>query len=639
MVVAAGCSGNNGSASPSTGSTSTVGKPESTQQTVAALAAVGVATVADEKATAPQVAVTGPTVYTVTALQAANMTQEAAAGGGITGTDLDAVVPMHGAPPMAYVVGGWVLEANDPAAAAAARLVGPVDWNHAADVVFPTEVLTLFVGDVAQHMATPGSDSPTTTGPTSTGSTTAAGSAAGTPGATPARLEVARPDAAPILTSPCSTIANFFNDILNQVFNALKLDPAAVSDWVSGKLGGGTLGAIAGTFAGWFASAWNHAVDLARTAVQTVLTQLTQPVLNILRLAIGAIATLTTLVSYLKPWKAPITADPPANQFGIVGGAARTGAATVAIDKNAEIAQWPPLLASCAQTFNITLPTLSRSGLPVTWEVDEPESLVTVDHPSGPSFAGTLNDDLKSTMQYTTQRESAKLAKTGDPVVSDITVVARVRRTEVDDLRQMVTDFVTAQVPGFLKTVLDPIIASYLEWATKFLDILINVEGSLEIPITHHVPKPPKPPAPTTASSAPPPTSGPGPAESNAKCTDLTDAAASAAVGQVTTVTLDGPVTLAGLTICKVTVANLIDPIQLDVNTHQAAAYYRVEKGINYEAVVAGIGDDAFQSAIGIEALSDGVDVRVVGPAEPILLHHDFTIPTALAKAMVAAVK
>ncbi len=241
-------------------------------------------------------------------------------------------------------------------------------------------------------------------------------------------------------------------------------------------------------------------------------------------------------------------------------------------------------------------------------------------------------------MQYTTLTESAKLAKTGTPVTAEITAIARVRRTEVDDLRKMVTNFVTGQVPGFLKPVVDPIVASYIEWATTFLDQLVNVEGSVMIPITHHVPKPPEPTT-TSPSTTPTSSSAPPVSASNAKCTDLTDAAASAAVGRATTVTLDTGFSAPGLTICKIAVAGEIDPIQLDVNTTGAAAKYRLDREAFGESDIAGIGDQAFRDATGIEALVGNVEVDVFGPAEPILLHHDFSQPTALVKAMVATVK
>ena len=213
------------------------------------------------------------------------------------------------------------------------------------------------------------------------------------------------------------------------------------------------------------------------------------------------------------------------------------------------------------------------------------------------------------------------------------------RRTEVDDLRKMVTNFVTGQVPGFLKPVVDPIVASYIEWATT-----VPRPARQRRRLGQDPDHPPRPQAPRTDDDdhrrrhprRPPRRPS---ATSNAKCTDLTDAAASAAVGRATTVTLDTGPSAPGLTICQIAVAGEIDPIQLDVNTTGAAAKYRVDREAFGESDIAGIGDKAFRSATGIEALVGNVEVDVIGPAEPILLHHDFSQPTALVKAMVAAVK
>src|SRR5205814_987400 len=160
------------------------------------------------------------------------------------------------------------------------RLMGSTDWQHSKDVVFPLEVLDLFVGDVVQHIVQP--------------HTAAARSGVASDGTEVVHLEVARMEVAPVVNAPSSADANFFETILSTVFNALKLDPGAVADWVSGKLGGGALGTIVGVAFGWLASAWNRAVELARTATETFLTQLAQPAINLLRLAIGAVATFTT---------------------------------------------------------------------------------------------------------------------------------------------------------------------------------------------------------------------------------------------------------------------------------------------------------------------------------------------------------
>jgi hypothetical protein len=491
-VVAAGCGTSTRSGAPAAAPTKSVagGTPVSPQDVVTALAATGIATVADETATKPEVPLTGARVSTVTAWQAANMAREASARGGVTGADLDAAVPMHGAAPFTDILGGWILVTKDPAALAAGRVLGPVDWQHTDGIVFPYEVLELFVGDVLQHIAQPH---------------TAAAITGGGADVVAAQLDAARQQTPPVLTAPCNTIANLFHSILDTVFNALKLDPAAVADWVSGALGGGALGSIIGTAFGWLASAYNKAVELAKAATETFLSQLTQPVVNLLRLAIGAVATFTTVVSYLKRWSATVSADPPENSFSVAGSASHTGSFTVGIDKNDEIASWPPQLVDCAEVLQVTLPTLSRTGLPATWTVFEPEALVTVDQPKGPPFTGKLDDKLTSRLDYTAGSEDAKTHSTGALVTPAITATVTVRRTEVDELRALVTKFLENQAPGFLRPIVDPIFASYIELATKQLDRLVGVDGSDAIVVSHHVPKPPKKkpvPKPTSCTSS-----------------------------------------------------------------------------------------------------------------------------------------
>jgi len=129
---------------------------------------------------------------------------------------------------------------------------------------------------------------------------------------------------------------------------------------------------------------------------------------------------------------------------------------------------------------------------------------------------------------------------------------------------------------------------------------------------------------------------GSGGSGSGAKCSDLSDSAASAAVGKATKVTLDKSVApLPGLTICKVTVADEVYPIQLAVATRNAAQQYSADKDAFSGTSLSGVGDQAFSSEVGVETLSGGVDIKVTGPAGPVL-NKDYTIPVALAKAMIA---
>jgi hypothetical protein len=124
---------------------------------------------------------------------------------------------------------------------------------------------------------------------------------------------------------------------------------------------------------------------------------------------------------------------------------------------------------------------------------------------------------------------------------------------------------------------------------------------------------------------------------SDAKCTDLTAAAASAALGKSVTVKLDtGGTQLAGLTVCDVVDADDVYPVQFSVNTMGSQALYASDEQSFGGVDLSGVGDEAFTSAVGVETLSGGVDIQVIGPAGPVL-SKDYTIPTAIAKAMVAA--
>ncbi|MEO8888556.1 MAG: hypothetical protein ABI301_00225 [Jatrophihabitantaceae bacterium] len=142
---------------------------------------------------------------------------------------------------------------------------------------------------------------------------------------------------------------------------------------------------------------------------------------------------------------------------------------------------------------------------------------------------------------------------------------------------------------------------------------------------------------PVTSSSTPnsaPTTSGDG-----AKCSDLTNAAATASLGKATTVTPDTSGTsLPGLTICNVTVGGEVYPIQLAVNTSDAQAQFTADKGAFAGVDLSGVGDRAFSSSTGVEVLSGSVDIQITGPAGPVL-NKIYTTPTAIAKAMVSALK
>ncbi|HEY5456209.1 MAG TPA: hypothetical protein VIJ96_12140 [Acidothermaceae bacterium] len=430
-LVASGCRGGGNSPAASATTSARASTPASLAaatsaatgsgpQLEAILAAAGIATVADETTTTPAVPVTGSTVLTLTAWQVANLNAEAVGHGGITGADLDTMLPMPPtAPAFADIIGGWVLANGDPTATAAGVLLGNPDWTHPDQVVFPTAVLTLFEADLLQHVS---AASTAASQPASPVASQPASPAVSEP-ASPAVSEPASPAASvassaawrgnalhiedvSLVTAPCSTVSNFVDGVLDKVFSLLKVNPTDVSNFVNGVVGGGVLGAIAGGVAGFLTGFWNHAVDLAEQAVKGVLKALTQPVLNAMALVIGGVAVISMIRSYLQQWTAGVVADPAGNTFPVEP-TVNKGNVAVSIDTNAEIQDWPPQMVDCASAAGVTLPTLAKAGSPVTWTVEPQEpGLITPG-----TMTGNLDANLTQTLTYVTGNEDAKTHK------------------------------------------------------------------------------------------------------------------------------------------------------------------------------------------------------------------------------------
>lgn len=599
------------------------------------LAAAGIATVPDATADAdtrqPVTPVTGPTVLTVTSWQASTMAAETRTGGGITGADLDRILPLGaGAPPLAFLIGAWAVTGSGRTAQAARRLLGTRDWYHAEQVVFPTSVLQLFVADVLGHVrgASGSSPSPGAMPPGGGGST-----------AITVDLERQVPAVAPP-TGSCTGIASFVDGVLSEIFGALKLDPAEVGAWISGTLGGGVLGTIAGAIGGFLAAFWNKAVDFAEQTVRGVLNALTAPVLNALRTVIGALETITTVVSYLHRWQAPITPEPGANSFWTIGDPKHRGSFTVAIDRKGESRDWPALLTDCAAALGKPVPTLSSEGMPVTWGVAQQEAgLVTVDRPEPPQLTGALNADLTDRLDYTTGSETSKLAHSSLVDLSRITVTAHVRRSEVEQLADLLMGYLAANFPPILQPTIRAILGPLFGWAKAKLDIISAVDGSRTIVISHHVPEPPQEtPRPSPSASTAQPASPPR----DVDVCGLLSAADVSAPGGVTYGAATPVHLTAGWNQCSYANAGHSDPVDiypLRVEVLTISGCYALLQSTTADATdttpVAGVGSRAFGYRIGIvtQAGSSCVKVQGMTHAE---LDGDYSRDIAIARLLIS---
>ena len=168
---------------------------------------------------------------------------------------------------------------------------------------------------------------------------------------------------------------------------------------------------------------------------------------------------------------------------------------TVHVDTTGEAADWPKVLVDSATAVGLTLPALT-ADVPVTWKVlsaSEP-GLVTFDR-VGPPYTGVLDHTLASQLGYTTGHEDETTAS-GDPVTGTVIVAVTVRRTGIDELRTLITAFVTGQIPDVaapvvsdpVASIVNPILASYLELIFQHLDDVTAIDGTAQLHVTHHTP-------------------------------------------------------------------------------------------------------------------------------------------------------
>lgn len=401
-------------------------------------------------------AVDGSEAFVLGAWQADVLAAEAAAGSGLSADALDAMAPMPDVAPMSAVLAGWMEAAGDPAAVSAAALMGDPDWATYQEQRYPMAVVLMFTADLVRHAVEPADGS----------------------GAGPSRI--VHPTAAGL---HCGNISAIVDDLLNQITSKLQLDPAKVAGYVGGNIGG-TLGTALGTAAGFLAGFWNHTVGLAEKGVVTAVQTVTAPVVDAIRTAIGGLAVVSAVASYLKPWS--MTMKPSPSHLAL-GPTAQSGNVKASVDPKAVVSQWPDFLVDCAADYQVQLPTLSSKGLPVQWTVDTGSGLLSLTSPKPPKDTTTLDDQLATTAEFETATETPEQAK-GDLVTDLVWFNTNAQRTEVEQLRELAVKLVSQEIPLLLRGLAQPILESFSnEIANRVRDI-VGVKGSTYVAVDHHVP-------------------------------------------------------------------------------------------------------------------------------------------------------
>ena len=478
-----------GSTPGTTGSTTgTTGSPTADLQP---LTQAGIRIIADEGAPIELGA-----ALTITEVQAGRMAADVAPGAGLLGRDIDALAPVTpGTPPASYLLAAWVSTGTSPAAGTARGWMGNNNWKAAPSLHFPVAVLAMFVNEMATAT---NAEMPPAVG-TQSGGTTATQPAGrvGTP-----IVFMAAPT--PGTVGPCSAVTGFLDSVINGLFDALRIQPSAS--------GGGPFDFLASALA----AVWNVAISLAQAAVQGLVTILTAPVFEAMRLAVGALGVATTIVSYFKDQTLDVNLAAPQADKGqypfAVGAAADVTGQFIA--KGHELTgDWPPALVDCAKVAGATLPQLLKPGIPTEWTVDDGGVIVPG------QLTGTVTADRTATLDFVTGRETEEDAK-GETVFGDGIASVKIPRKEIDDFldlaRAQVTgarDKLLARVPAgaardaatsvFAATI-DPTVTQLTGEISGAIGGVFSLSGSAVVIVQHHTP-----PDTTTSSSKPPPSQGP----------------------------------------------------------------------------------------------------------------------------------
>jgi hypothetical protein len=361
------------------------------------------------------------------------------------------------------VIAAWAKRARTPSAALARRILGHVHWKLYRSVVFPIAVPLLFASDVAMHLR----------------------------GHARARRSVV---AAAATADPCTAVQSFLTETIENVFNAIghiRTDKAEI-DRLFGK---GVFADIVKGVGDILSFGANTLVDAAH---QIVLGGVKIPMLAVTNAVAGVAAVVTVVGSVaaeLVPWTGRIHGSPNPISKGVSAGV--PGTLSLDVTAPAGNLQWPPIIAGCAGTLGITLPTLTPRDADVTWDISnqEPGELIVRKNDTGP-----LDANGTAKLNFETTTETPEEAQ-GNPMIGDVVVFAKVHRTDLDQLRDRLTQNLLAGLPTMLKDTIGPSLRAaltpLLNNATNKITSVQDLDVDKVELVRYHVPKPPtqrKPP-------------------------------------------------------------------------------------------------------------------------------------------------
>lgn len=440
------------------------------------LRAAGIEIIADEQSAVPEAAVV------LTEIQAERMLTEAAMAGGVRGADLDALTPMPvGAPPVSYLVAAWTVKGTGSAAQAAGKAMAVPEWGSTADVLFPTAVIALFVADFIRIIdestpeATPGPE---------------ARVKSGTEAAKRSVVSVLAARGAPAAAGVCTAASQYLAQTIKGIFDALRLEVSA---------DGGFFDAVIGAVA----AVWNYAVELARGVVQAVVTELTRPVFDLLKVVAAGLGAASVLLSYLKGTALEVAQEDDLYRLAV--GAEPDVRGRIVAKARDLSRDWPPALIDCVGMAGERMPELMEPGAMARWRLDD--SVIRPGLILPASLQSTVASDHRAYLDFVTDRETEEEAR-GTPAEAGPLVSVEVEQKAVTDflrrteqrLTNGLKDAIGSLIPvpavrdavrSVVSQVLDPIAARIRAEIEGFAAGVFTMRGQSYTRVTYHQPPDP----------------------------------------------------------------------------------------------------------------------------------------------------
>lgn len=298
-------------------------------------------------------------------------------------------------------------------------------------------------------------------------------------------------------TAPCSAVLGFVNNVIGSVFDAIGRlqNPPQVS-------GGGIFGKIINVIGKVVVGGVNLVLDGLNFVLTNGVRIAIAPVMAIVAKIAGIVGTVAQITSAVRPWTVVMTGEPEQNRKAIGNEAPLAGQVTARVDLGG-LDEWPGFMADCAQQAGVTLPPLKPEGNPVTWTVATSASDLVVQGETEKS----LSDDSTATLNYQTTVEP-KYEKATE-AVGVMSATAAIQRDDVRKLQEAFSQLVQEGLADLLPPIgeivspliyprIQPIIAK----AFGALEHLRDASGSLNVPISYHLPDDEEPASTGTGPSA-----------------------------------------------------------------------------------------------------------------------------------------